>query len=126
MRTLEFFTLDEFLCPCCGKGDVEMDAEFLTTLDLARHFADLPFMITSGFRCRDHNSNIGGSQDSAHLSGFAADIYTAGPKSRYRIVAGLIQAGFRRIGIGDNFIHADSDPGKARGAIWTYGHGGQQ
>lgn len=31
-----------------------------------------------------------------------------------------MEAGFTRIGIGQNFIHVDTDPDKQQNIIWTY------
>lgn len=38
-----------------------------------------PIVVTSGFRCRELNTAIGGATDSAHLYGCAADVVPADP-----------------------------------------------
>jgi hypothetical protein len=42
-----------------------------------------PIRITSGFRCAQVNSAIGGSKTSAHMSGLAADINASGLTPRH-------------------------------------------
>ncbi len=115
---LKYFKIDEFRCPCCGK--VDMDEGFLQLLDHARGLAQIPFRITSGFRCEKHNREVGGKPDSAHLSGHAVDIFVHSSKDRFKIVKSLIDVGFRRIGIAHNFIHVDNDTSKPWGVIWLY------
>jgi len=115
---LNYFTLDEFRCPCCG--EVHMNEKFLYMLDLARTTAGIPFAITSGYRCEKHNKEVGGKPNSAHLKGYAVDIACSTSSSRYAILYSLIKAGFNRIGIADSFIHCDIDPDLPKNVIWTY------
>ncbi|MFA5397958.1 MAG: D-Ala-D-Ala carboxypeptidase family metallohydrolase [Methanogenium sp.] len=112
---MKYFKLEEFKCPCCGKAN--MDSLFLAQIDNARDYAGVPFIITSGCRCEKHNKEVG-STSRNHLCGKACDIScTVGPM-RIKIVMGLIRAGFRRIGIGKTFIHADSMDDIE--SIWLY------
>ena len=116
---MHFFKLAEFKCPCCGR--CEMDNDFLQRLDKARELAGVPFVINSGFRCAKHNKKIGGVPNSAHLRGLAADIAVPDNETRYKILYGLIKAGFRRIGIAKNFIHTDIDiVTKPYPRVWLY------
>jgi len=115
---MKYFKLEEFKCPCCG--EVHMDDKFLSMLDLARTIAGIPFVITSGYRCKKHNKEIGGVPDSAHTKGLASDIRVNNSIERYMIVISLLQAGFNRIGIGSDFIHVDCDESKPQYVIWTY------
>ena len=112
------FLYNEFSCPCCHKNI--MQDPFLARLDAARTLAGVPFVITSGYRCVRHNIVIGGSKTSAHLDGWAADIAAEDPRTRERIIYGLIMAGFNRIGIKENMIHVDSHPDKPSNVIWSY------
>lgn len=95
-----------------------MDKRVLEMLELARVIADVPFVINSAIRCKAHNSRIGGSDTSSHLTGHALDIRALDSYTKYRIVYGLLKAGFKRIGIYDDFIHCDNDPSKAQEVIW--------
>jgi hypothetical protein len=117
---LRYFNLDEFDSPDePGSGEL-MDEEFLQMLDAARHFAGVPFKINSGYRTRSHNRKVGGTKNSSHMVGMAADIACVESRQRAYIIGGLIEAGFNRIGIGQTFIHADNDPEKPEDVIWHY------
>lgn len=114
---VKYFNRGEFACKCgCGLNKVQ--DSLLERLDVAREIAGVPFVIKSGYRCPQHNAAVGGVANSAHTRGLAADIAcTAATKNI--IVKGLIKAGFKRIGLGGNFVHADIDPTLGN-AIWTY------
>ena len=116
----------EFVCP--RYGEVKLDATFVLKLDLASRLVgtSVPFVITYcenrrfestrgfasqiryGYRCPAHNAEVGGVKQSAHMTGLAADIACPDSVTRLKILRGLIVAGFRRIGIGKNFIHGES------------------
>jgi len=118
--TLNNFTLDEFDSPDkIGSGN-NMQEDFLKKLDKAREIADIPFIITSGFRTQEHNKKVGGVDSSSHTKGWAADISCRESRNRFIIVKALIEAGFTRIGVARTFIHVDSDPDKAPKVIWKY------
>jgi zinc D-Ala-D-Ala carboxypeptidase len=117
---LKYFKLHEFDSPDLpGSGDM-MEREFLEMLDNAREFAGFPFIVTSGFRSVPHNKSVGGVRNSSHLLGWAADIAVTSSRKRFMIVDALLEAGFTRIGIGEDFVHCDCDPEKPKGRIWTY------
>ena len=97
-----------------------MDADFLVMLDEARSIAGVSFHINSGYRTRVHNERVGGSKNSSHLRGLAADIRCRNSSERFLIVAALIAAGFNRIGIANSFIHVDNDSVKTPGVAWLY------
>ena len=120
---LKHFKLSEFDSDVKGSGK-NMKRDFLKKLDKARDIAKIPFKITSGFRTPQHNERLRkqgykASANSSHLKGCAADIYCKDSGTRQKIVNGLIQAGFTRIGIADSFIHCDTDKDK-NDAIWLY------
>ena len=112
-----FFNKKEFNCRCCATSNIS--ANLVLKLDLARELADTPFIITSGYRCSKHNQEVGGVKDSAHVLGLAVDIAVPDNVARLHILRGLIIAGFRRIGIGKDFIHADIDKSKPNN-LWLY------
>ena len=93
-----YFKRNEFACRCCGENPIT--DEFVRKLDIARDIAGIPFNINSGFRCKKHNEAVGGVENSSHLKGIAADILVKDENSRFKILEGLIRAGFKRIGIG--------------------------
>lgn len=116
---LRYFDTSEFDCPIAGQGD-KMDKNFLELLDEARHIASTPFRITSGYRCPEHNKNVGGVPGSSHTKFVACDIHCDDSARRYLIVSALLKAGITRVGISHNFIHADMDLDKPQNLIWTY------
>ena len=106
---LKYFELSEFDCNCSNCANITgtgayMNPEFLIKLDKARELAKTSFFITSGYRCFEHNINVGGRVGA----------------QRYAILKGLLDAGFTRIGLGKTFIHVDCSTEKAQSIIWTY------
>ena len=114
---MRFFKSIEFNCPCCQKAI--MDTRFLNMINQARDLANIPFNITSGYRCKNYNNVIGGVNESAHISGLAADISCENSSNRLIIIEALLDTGFKRIGIANNFIHMDCDDSK-KDSIWLY------
>jgi len=119
MKKYRHFKSSEFDSPDEPGSGENMDMAFMDRLHKARVIADMPFVINSGYRTKAHNKEVGGKKNSSHLRGLAADIHCADSSARIRIVASLVQAGFRRIGIGETFIHVDSDTEKPW-AAWLY------
>jgi hypothetical protein len=93
--------------------------EFVEKLDLARDIAGVPFVITSGRRTQDQNAGAQGVENSAHLRGLAVDLACTSSERRFKIVQGLVQAGFRRIGVYDRHLHADCDESLPHPVMWT-------
>lgn len=116
---MKYFTLDEFDCPSHKGSGINMDSNFLAKLEQAREIAGVSFIITSGYRTKEHNAEVGGVPNSSHLIGVAADIAVSGGADRYIILSALIKAGFRRIGVAKTFIHCDTDDSKPN-SVWTY------
>ena len=113
----QYFNYSEFECSC-GKNETER--ALIDQLNFARETAEVPFVINSGFRCEKHNADAGGKPDSSHLTGLAADIKCKSSRPRYKILSGLLEAGFTRIGIHKTFIHADIDESKPEEVVWMY------
>lgn len=116
---MKYFNIDEFDSPDLPGSGINMDSSFLQMLDDAREIAGQPFNITSGYRSKEHNTKVGGVENSSHLYGFAADIAVSNGNQRYVILNALIKAGFKRLGIAKSFIHCDNDPNK-NNSVWTY------
>ena len=69
---VEFFKPDEFFCPCCRQGRIAVSLVYF--LDELRRAWTMPVRVNSGRRCRKHNVEVGGAENSRHLIGCAADI----------------------------------------------------
>ena len=118
---MNYFKPEEFHCRCgCSEQSIEPELEDM--LNIARHFAEIPFIVTSGYRCPEHNKKIQGVKNSPHLKGIAVDLSADTSRERWLIVSSLIRAGFKRIGIGEDFIHTDigNVPDKVSELIWLY------
>lgn len=102
-KLLNHFDASEFDKP------FRMDYGFMQRLDLARSFSGIPYEITSGFREDLH---------SPHSTGKAVDIRAHHSWVKFKIVRGLLKAGFRRIGVYDKHVHVDSDPQAPVDVLW--------
>ncbi len=125
--SFEYFTVTEFECSCksCqekGGSGFNMNSKVVDRLDQARNLAGCPFIIRSGYRCKEHNLAIGGRVGSSHIRGIAVDIAYNGSRQLYQIVNALLMVGVCRIGISKTgkFVHADMDIAKAQNVIWQY------
>ena len=122
---INYFNYYDFDSPLQEGSGQLMDKSFLFMLNNARHIANIPFVITSGFRIeadiyRLKKEGYKVSPNSSHLKGYAADIAIKSSGDRYIIIDALLKAGFNRIGIANTFIHVDNDPDKPANVIWTY------
>lgn len=113
-----YFLDNELACKCCGA--LVFVPSFKFRLNMARHTARIPFVITSGYRCYDYNKKCGSKDSSSHPKGFAVDISATNSRTRYKIVSALLESGLSRIGISSDFIHVDDDPNKPKDVIWVY------
>lgn len=95
------------------------DGSLLETLDKCRLLYGRPIYVTSAYRGPKYNVKIGGVSNSSHTRGYAVDVRCTLSTERIDLVRAAIAAGFRRIGIGDTFIHLDTDPSK-KPALWLY------
>jgi len=88
-------------------------------LQILRDYVGLPIKVNSGYRSPEHNEKIGGSKNSQHKLGKAADIVIAGlkPSEVYDLVERLIREDVLNIGgLGkyNSFTHIDIRETKAR------------
>lgn len=109
------FSRAEFRCKCLQCDFDTVDAVLLEVLESVRYYYDLPVIITSGCRCAAHNATVGGSANSQHLLGRAADIVVKG-MSPDAVANYLEQTYPGRLGIGRyaGFTHVDSRNTAAR------------
>ena len=119
MRLSENFDSSEMKCRCgCGAEDVS--PELIQVLQSVRHTIGRAMTINSGRRCHEHNREVGGKTNSAHLRGTAADVSVHDSVHKFSIVAAAISAGAVGIGVGRTFVHIDVDVDLPRPAIWAY------
>ena len=127
---IQHFDAHEFRCPCCDYN--RPDEGLIRLLCVARETCGVPFVITSGCRCLTRNQLVGGKTASSHLpikdgsydgkegTSKAVDIHVPDSYTRFQILDALLIAGFKRIGVGNTFIHADVDSSKPQKVIWGY------
>lgn len=99
----------EFACRC-GCGYATPNPRLVWGLQRLRDIIGEPLNINSGCRCAEHNRRVGGSVNSQHLTGKAADVWADIPLMQlYR--AALLVPEFQTGGIGvypeENFLHVD-------------------
>jgi len=114
-RVSKHFFRDEFKCFCCNFATV--DVELIEVLEDVRERFRNPVIINSGSRCESHNKSVGGSSNSKHTQGIAADIVVkdveADMVQRYLINKYPDKYG---IGVYLEFTHIDIRSDKARWA----------
>lgn len=101
-----------------------MDKELLKMLEKLAERSGYPVFrnINSGARSAYWNSKVGGVRNSAHKIPVckAVDIHTPSKAIQDRLVAAARSVGFKRIGMGSNFIHLDNDHTKSQYVAWGY------
>lgn len=121
MSASAHFTDAELACKCC-KANLCTDM-LVNALETLRADLGVPVIVTSGYRCPDHNKAVGGEPNSQHVRGMAADVTVKGmtPDEVYE-VARKIPA-FGGFGLASTFLHLDVRTTVAR---WKYGADGKQ
>lgn len=117
---MNYFSESETACRCgCG---MNITRQLRDKLNQAREVAGVPFVITSGARCVEHNRKVSGTPNSSHIRGLAVDIACPSSQARYAIIKGLYSAGFTRIGYNQarNFFHCDTDESLPQNVFFEY------
>lgn len=102
------FTKQELACHHCGRLLVR--PELLAGLETLRLRAGAPVMVQDGYRCPEHNLQVGGVRDSQHCLGMAADVNICGCTLQNMFDLANSVPEFTRGGIGvydGGFIHVD-------------------
>ncbi len=123
--TLRYFQLSEFACKHCGQNLI--DHAFVQELDDLRHNLGLPLVISSGYRCPEHNSKVSSTgRTGPHTTGRAADIAVSHGRA-YEVLQAAMLMKFTGIGVNQKgsarFIHLDNlpnAPGQPRPTVWSY------
>jgi uncharacterized protein YcbK (DUF882 family) len=113
------FSRSEFACNC-GCGYESIQPKLVEKLQIARDYLDFGMKINSGCRCVSWNKHEGGKRNSAHRTGWAADINVTSSAKRHALRMALIKAGFNRFGTGKGFLHVDCDESKPSKVEWVY------
>ncbi len=110
----EHFDREEFTCPCSCTQDT-VDYVLVKVLEDVREYFNKPIVINSGYRCASHNRDIGGSTNSQHTKGKAADFRVIGIAEE-EVVSYLESIYPNEFGIGiyQGRIHLDVRSSKAR------------
>lgn len=113
------FNRSEFKCQgthCCGHS-APVHPELIKAIQELRELAGCSLIITSGFRCNQHNIDIGGSENSFHTLGMAVDVYSKNhtPEELALLAEAITAFNSGGIGIYKSWIHVDVRPtGMAR------------
>jgi len=104
-----------------NQNEIEgLKPELCEMLDKARGLAGIPFHLNSTLRSPEKNAEVGGVKDSAHTRGEAVDIRCRNSSERFIMKKALYDVGFKRIGHGKTFIHADIAKDKPQNVEWDY------
>lgn len=69
------FNVSEFRCKCGGSHDTLLDIELVDKLEQLRKVLNCSkIIVNSGYRCSNHDKNVGGNGYGQHTKGKAADI----------------------------------------------------
>lgn len=120
MVTSKYFGESEFkrCVPSCSLQD--MNQQFMTALDALRAQAGIPLVLNCAYRSVQWDKSKGRSGNSAHTRGKAADIRCNASATRMKIVRAALALGFKRIGIGKDYVHVDMDASLPQNVIWHY------
>lgn len=83
--SIKYFTKDEFACKCkqygkayCNGYPVEPSQKLIKLAEKVRVYFNAPITVSSGIRCKQHNKNQGGVDNSRHTLGTAMDFSVRG------------------------------------------------
>lgn len=125
MQLTKNFHLSEFKCNDGTKVPEELIPkvkELAENLQVLRDYIKEPIFLNSAYRTKEYNTLIGGTANSQHVKGCAADITckSKSPKQLANIIEVLIEEGkMKQGGVGryNGFTHYDIRGTKAR---WNF------
>lgn len=127
--TWKYFSLDELKCKCgkCGSTGAEMDPKFMVEIEILRDLCNFPFVVTSAYRCPEHNAAVSSSgKNGVHTKGIAIDIAVSGQRTYHLLRLAFEMEKFTGIGINQKgtsrYIHLDTatQPEFPRPTVWSY------
>lgn len=109
-----YFDKSEFACHCGGKYcngyPAEPQEKLIRVADRVRKGLGGTATVSSGVRCPQHNSAVGGVSNSRHLSGKAMDFCIAGKSAEQTLAYVKQQPEIRyAYAIDTTFVHMDID-----------------
>lgn len=118
----KYFSEAELSCQHCGQN--EMDQNFVDELDRLRVEFGRPLVVTSAYRCPEHNNNVSSTGFSGpHTTGLAVDLKVDRGEA-WRLLELIFLRGFPGVGVaqkgGGRFIHIDAIQGPTRPTVWSY------
>jgi uncharacterized protein YcbK (DUF882 family) len=113
----EHFSTRELACHDCERCLVT--GKLLAALEALRALGPEPIDVDDGYRCPEHNTDVGGVSGSQHTHGTAADIRIVGLSlqqmyDRAKSVPDFANGGIGVYPDGVPFIHVDVRLGRAR------------
>jgi hypothetical protein len=124
------FIVKEFAC-ADGSDKIFIDSELVLLLQKIRDHFGRPIILTSAYRSPAYNKKVGGSTNSYHPRGMAADHYIDGVEQA-EIAAYAEKLGVLGIGLypAERFVHVDTRvsrylwQNKGAGEVAVSSHGG--
>lgn len=108
---IRYFQQSEFACKCgkfCDGAPDTMKRKLVATADEVRAHFGSAAIVSSGLRCKTHNANVGGVENSRHLCGKAMDFRIKGQSAdavlEYVQQRPEIRYAYK---IDENYIHMD-------------------
>jgi uncharacterized protein YcbK (DUF882 family) len=101
------FSDKELACRHCGVNETKPALHAL--LERIRAVYGKPIRINSAYRCSEHNLKIGGSPNSQHVTGLAADLMPINGGSLKELFEAARACDPKGLGlyIDENFVHVD-------------------
>lgn len=127
-RDYQYFSAEELACKCsypiCPRHG--MDDDFMEKIVDLRRELNFPFVISSAYRCPNHNVDVSTTgANGPHTQGKALDIRIDGSAARILLDA-AIRYQFEGVGIqqqgprGRRFIHLDMMERPSGPVVWSY------
>ena len=115
MSNFKYFKIEDFACKETGENEISVD--FIHALDQLRAACNFPFIVTSGYRSKEHSVEKRKQNPGTHAQGIAADIKVSGGAQRLSIVKHASAMGMS-VGVAKTFVHVDIR--KTPAMCWCY------
>lgn len=110
-NSIRYFSRKEFACKCgryCDGYPAQMQRSVVELAERARAELKGVGFVSSGLRCSQHNTDVGGVSNSRHLVGKAIDLRIEGKSARQTLAWAQRQPEVRySYAIDNNFVHID-------------------